>query len=170
MVDDAELLDLVEMEMRAPDSYDYDGDNTPIIRGSAGALNGEAQWVDTVMKLMEAVDDDPCPARGGEALPDERGGRVLHHGSWHRGHRSYRAGVVKVGDEVEIIGGMKEEKMKSTCTGVEMFRKLLDRGEAGDNCGLLLRGIEKNDDPPWHGDAKPGSITPHTEFQARCTC
>ncbi|HOP43700.1 MAG: elongation factor Tu [Flavobacteriales bacterium] len=169
MVDDAELLDLVEMEIRELLSfYDYDGDNTPIIRGSAlGALNGEAQWVDTVMKLMEAVDEwIPVPPREVEKpflMSVEDVFSITGRGTVATGR--IETGVVKVGDEVEIIG-MQEEKMKSTCTGVEMFRKLLDRGEAGDNCGLLLRGIEKNQIRRGMVIAKPGSITPHTEFKA----
>ena len=169
MVDDAELLDLVEMEIRELLSfYDYDGDNTPIIRGSAlGALNGEAQWVDTVMKLMEAVDEwIPVPPREVEKpflMSVEDVFSITGRGTVATGR--IETGVVKVGDEVEIIG-MQVEKMKSTCTGVEMFRKLLDRGEAGDNCGLLLRGIEKNQIRRGMVIAKPGSITPHTEFKA----
>ena len=169
MVDDAELLDLVEMEIRELLSfYEYDGDNTPVIRGSAlGALNGEPQWVDTVMKLMEAVDEwIPVPPRDTEKpflMSVEDVFSITGRGTVATGR--IETGVVKVGDEVEIIG-MQEEKMKSTCTGVEMFRKLLDRGEAGDNCGLLLRGIEKNQIRRGMVIAKPGSITPHTEFKA----
>ena len=169
MVDDAELLDLVEMEIRELLSfYEYDGDNTPVIRGSAlGALNGEDKWVDTVMSLMEAVDNwIPVPPREVEKpflMSVEDVFSITGRGTVATGR--IETGVVKTGDEVEIIG-MQEEKMKSTCTGVEMFRKLLDRGEAGDNVGLLLRGIEKDQIRRGMVIAKPGSITPHTEFKA----
>ncbi len=169
MVDDAELLDLVEMEIRELLSfYEYDGDNTPIIRGSAlGALNGEAKWVDTVMALMDAVDSwIPVPPRDTDKpflMSVEDVFTITGRGTVATGR--IETGVVKVGDNVEIIG-MQEEKLTSTCTGVEMFRKLLDRGEAGDNCGLLLRGIEKKDIRRGMVIAAPGSITPHTEFKA----
>jgi len=168
MVDDAELLDLVEMEIRELLSfYEYDGDNTPVIRGSAlGGLNGEPKWVDTVMALMDAVDSwIPVPPREVEKpflMSVEDVFSITGRGTVATGR--IETGVVKVGDEVEIIG-MQEEKMKSTCTGVEMFRKLLDRGEAGDNCGILLRGIEKDQIRRGMVIAKPGSITPHTEFK-----
>ena len=168
MVDDAELLDLVEMEIRELLSfYEYDGDNTPVIRGSAlGGLNGEPKWVDTVMALMDAVDSwIPVPPREVEKpflMSVEDVFSITGLGTVATGR--IETGVVKVGDEVEIIG-MQEEKMKSTCTGVEMFRKLLDRGEAGDNCGILLRGIEKDQIRRGMVIAKPGSITPHTEFK-----
>ena len=169
MVDDAELLDLVEMEIRELLSfYEYDGDNTPIIRGSAlGALNGEGKWVDTVMALMDAVDSwIPVPPREVEKpflMSVEDVFTITGRGTVATGR--IETGVVKVGDNVEIIG-MQEQKMNSTCTGVEMFRKLLDRGEAGDNCGILLRGIEKKDIRRGMVIAAPGSITPHTEFKA----
>ncbi|MBV6405464.1 MAG: elongation factor Tu [Flavobacteriales bacterium] len=169
MVDDAELLDLVEMEIRELLSfYEYDGDNTPIIRGSAlGALNGEAKWVDTVMALMDAVDSwIPVPPRDTDKpflMSVEDVFTITGRGTVATGR--IETGVVKVGDNVEIIG-MQEQKLTSTCTGVEMFRKLLDRGEAGDNCGLLLRGIEKKDIRRGMVIAAPGSITPHTEFKA----
>ena len=169
MVDDAELLDLVEMEIRELLSfYEYDGDNTPIIRGSAlGALNGEGKWVDTVMALMDAVDNwIPVPPREVEKpflMSVEDVLTITGRGTVATGR--IETGVVKVGDNVEIIG-MQEQKMNSTCTGVEMFRKLLDRGEAGDNCGILLRGIEKKDIRRGMVIAAPGSITPHTEFKA----
>ncbi|HRO99299.1 MAG TPA: elongation factor Tu [Flavobacteriales bacterium] len=168
MVDDAELLDLVEMEIRELLSfYEYDGDNTPVIRGSAlGALNGEDKWVDTVMSLMEAVDNwIPVPPREVEKpflMSVEDVFSITGRGTVATGR--IETGVIKVGDNVEIIG-MQEEKLTSTCTGVEMFRKLLDRGEAGDNCGLLLRGIEKDQIRRGMVIAKPGSITPHTEFK-----
>ncbi|MCB9169905.1 MAG: elongation factor Tu [Flavobacteriales bacterium] len=169
MVDDAELLDLVEMEIRELLSfYEYDGDNTPIIRGSAlGALNGEAKWVDTVMELMKAVDEwIPVPPRDTDKpflMSVEDVFTITGRGTVATGR--IETGVVKTGDDVEIIG-MQEEKLKSTCTGVEMFRKILDRGEAGDNVGLLLRGIEKKDIRRGMVIAAPGSITPHTEFKA----
>ncbi|HPF89373.1 MAG: elongation factor Tu [Flavobacteriales bacterium] len=169
MVDDVELLDLVEMEIRELLSfYEYDGDNTPIIRGSAlGGLNNEAKWVDKIMELMDAVDNwIPVPPREVEKpflMSVEDVFSITGRGTVATGR--IETGVVKTGDEVEIIG-MQEEKMKSTCTGVEMFRKLLDRGEAGDNVGLLLRGIEKDQIRRGMVIAKPGSITPHTEFKA----
>ncbi|MBK9147626.1 MAG: elongation factor Tu [Flavobacteriales bacterium] len=169
MVDDPELLDLVEMEIRELLTfYQYDGTNTPVIRGSAlGGLNGEPKWVDTVMALMDAVDSwIPVPPRETEKpflMSVEDVFSITGRGTVATGR--IEAGVVKVGDNVEIIG-MQEQKMTSTCTGVEMFRKLLDRGEAGDNCGLLLRGIEKNDIRRGMVIAAPGSITPHTEFKA----
>ena len=168
MVDDAELLDLVEMEIRELLTfYQYDGTNTPVIRGSAlGALNGEPKWVDTVMALMDAVDTwIPVPPREVDKpflMSVEDVFSITGRGTVATGR--IETGVVKVGDNVEIIG-MQEQKMNSTCTGVEMFRKLLDRGEAGDNCGILLRGIEKTDIRRGMVIAKPGSITPHTEFK-----
>jgi elongation factor Tu len=168
MVDDAELLDLVEMEIRELLSfYEYDGDNTPVVRGSAlGALNGEPKWVETVMNLMDAVDTwIPVPPREVEKpflMSVEDVFSITGRGTVATGR--IETGVIKVGDNVEIIG-MQEEKLTSTCTGVEMFRKLLDRGEAGDNCGLLLRGIEKDQIRRGMVIAKPGSITPHTEFK-----
>jgi elongation factor Tu len=167
-VDDVELLDLVEMEIRELLTfYQYDGTNTPVIRGSAlGALNGEPKWVDTVMALMDAVDTwIPVPPRETEKpflMSVEDVFSITGRGTVATGR--IETGVVKVGDNVEIIG-MQETKMTSTCTGVEMFRKLLDRGEAGDNCGILLRGIEKDQIRRGMVIAKPGSITPHTEFK-----
>ncbi len=169
LVDDPELLDLVEMEIRELLSfYEYDGDNTPVIRGSAlGALNGEAKWVDTVMQLMDAVDNwIPVPPRDVEKpllMSVEDVFSITGRGTVATGR--IETGVVKTGDPLEIVG-MQEEKLTSTCTGVEMFKKLLDRGEAGDNVGLLLRGIEKNQIRRGMVIAKPGSITPHTEFKA----
>ncbi len=168
-VDDVELLDLVEMEIRELLTfYQYDGTNTPVIRGSAlGALNGEPKWVDTVMALMDAVDTwIPVPPRETEKpflMSVEDVFSITGRGTVATGR--IETGVVKVGDNVEIIG-MQEAKLNSTCTGVEMFRKLLDRGEAGDNCGILLRGIEKDQIRRGMVIAKPGSITPHTEFKA----
>jgi elongation factor Tu len=169
MVDDPELLDLVEMEIRELLSfYEYDGDNTPVVRGSAlGALNGEPKWVDTVRELMKAVDEwIPIPPRDNEKpflMSVEDVFTITGRGTVATGR--IERGVINTGDEVDIIG-FNEEKLKSTCTGVEMFRKILDRGEAGDNVGLLLRGIEKKDIRRGMVIAKPGSITPHTEFKA----
>jgi elongation factor Tu len=169
MVDDPELLELVEMEIRELLTfYQYDGTNTPVIKGSAlGALNGEAKWVDTVMELMDAVDAwIPVPPREVEKaflMSVEDVFSITGRGTVATGR--IETGVIKVGDNVEIIG-MQEQSMNSTCTGVEMFRKLLDRGEAGDNCGILLRGIEKDQIRRGMVIAKPGSITPHTEFKA----
>ena len=147
MVDDAEILDLVEMEMRELlSSYEYDGDETPIIRGSAlGALNGEPEWEAKVMELMDAVDNwIPLPPRAVDKpflMPVEDVFSITGRGTVATGR--IEAGIVKVGDEVQIMG--LGASMKSTVTGVEMFRKLLDQGEAGDNVGLLLRGIDKKD-------------------------
>ncbi|MBW7936769.1 MAG: elongation factor Tu, partial [Flavobacteriales bacterium] len=169
MVDDAELLDLVEMEIRDLLSfYEFDGDNTPIVRGSAlGALNGEEKWVNTVKELMTQVDNYiPLPPREVDKpflMPVEDVFSITGRGTVATGR--IETGVINVGEEVEIMG-MQEEKMKSVVTGVEMFRKLLDRGEAGDNVGLLLRGIDKKDIRRGMVIAKPGSITPHTEFKA----
>ncbi len=169
MVDDAELLDLVEMEIRELLTfYKYDGDKTPVIRGSAlGALNGEAKWVDALMKLMEAVDTYiELPVRAIDKpllMPVEDVFSITGRGTVATGR--IEQGVVKTGDNLDIIG-MQEQKLTSTCTGVEMFRKILDRGEAGDNVGILLRGIEKTDIRRGMVIAAPGSITPHTEFKA----
>jgi len=169
MVDDEELLDLVEMEIRELLSfYDFDGDNTPVVRGSAlGALNGEGKWVDTVKELMAQVDEYvPLPPRDIEKpflMPVEDVFSITGRGTVATG--KIETGVINSGEEVEIIG-MQEEKMKTVVTGVEMFRKILDRGEAGDNVGLLLRGIDKKDIRRGMVIAKPGSITPHTEFKA----
>jgi len=169
MVDDPELLDLVEMEIRELLSfYDYDGDNTPIIRGSAlGGLNLDANWVPKIMELMDAVDTFiPIPPRMVELpflMPIEDVFSITGRGTVATGR--IERGVINSNDSVEIIG-MQEKKLTSTCTGVEMFRKILDRGEAGDNVGLLLRGIEKTDIRRGMVVAKPGSITPHTKFKA----
>jgi len=169
MVDDAELLDLVEMEIRELLSfYQFDGDNTPIIRGSAlGGLNKDANWVPKILELMDAVDTFiPLPPRDVDKaflMPVEDVFTITGRGTVATGR--IESGVIKVGEEVEIVG-MQEERLKSTCTGVEMFRKLLDRGEAGDNAGLLLRGIDKKDIRRGMVIAKPGTITPHTEFKA----
>ena len=169
MVDDEELLELVEMEVRELLSfYEYDGDNTPVILGSAlGALNGEEKWVKTVEELMEAVDTwIEIPPRDIEKdflMPVEDVFSITGRGTVATGR--IETGVINSGDEVDIVG-MQESKLTSTVTGVEMFRKILDRGEAGDNVGLLLRGIDKKDIRRGMVVAKPGSITPHTKFKA----
>jgi elongation factor Tu len=169
MVDDAELLDLVEMEIRELLSfYEYDGDNTPVIRGSAlGGLNGDAAWVEKIMELMNAVDTwIPIPPRETEKpflMSVEDVFTITGRGTVATGR--IERGVINTGNEVDIIG-FNSEKMKSTVTGVEMFRKILDRGEAGDNVGLLLRGVEKSDIRRGMVISAPGSITPHTEFKA----
>jgi elongation factor Tu len=169
MVDDPEMLDLVEMEVRELLSfYKFDGDNTPVIRGSAlGGLNGEPQWVEKIMELMDAVDTYiPVPPRENEkpfVMPVEDVFSITGRGTVATGR--IETGVIKVGEEVEIIG-LGEKPQKTTVTGVEMFRKLLDRGEAGDNVGLLLRGIDKKDIKRGQVIAKPGTITPHKKFQA----
>ena len=169
MVDDPELLDLVEMEIRDLLSfYQFDGSNTPIIRGSAlGGLNLDEKWVPKILELMEAVDTYiPIPPREVDKpflMPVEDVFSITGRGTVATGR--IERGVINTGDEVDIIG-MQEKTIKSTCTGVEMFRKILDRGEAGDNVGLLLRGIEKTDIRRGMVVAKPGSITPHTEFKA----
>ena len=169
MVDDPELLDLVEMEIRDLLSfYEYDGNNTPVIQGSAlGALNGEGKWVDTVKQLMDAVDSwIELPVREVDKpflMPVEDVFSITGRGTVATG--KIETGVINSGEEVDIIG-MGDEKLKSVVTGVEMFRRILDRGEAGDNVGLLLRGIEKTDIRRGMVIAKPNSITPHTEFKA----
>ena len=169
MVDDEELLELVEMEVRELLSfYEYDGDNGPVIAGSAlGALNGEGKWVDTVMSLMEAVDSwIEIPPRDNEKpflMSIEDVFTITGRGTVATGR--IETGVINTADPVEILG-MGDEKLTSTITGVEMFRKILDRGEAGDNVGLLLRGIEKSDIRRGMVIAKPGSITPHKKFTA----
>tara|TARA_B110000003_G_scaffold133975_1_gene135984 strand:- start:41874 stop:43061 length:1188 start_codon:yes stop_codon:yes gene_type:complete len=169
MVDDEELLELVEMEVRELLSfYDFDGDNSPVISGSAlGALNAEPKWVDTVMKLMEAVDAHiPEPVRDNAKdflMPIEDVFTITGRGTVATGR--IETGVANTGDGVDIIG-MGAEKLASTVTGVEMFRKILDRGEAGDNVGILLRGIEKADIRRGMVICKPGSVTPHTTFKA----
>ncbi len=168
MVDDPELLDLVEMEIRELlDFYEFDSDNTPIVRGSAlGALNGEQKWVDTVMELMKAVDEwVPVPPRIVDQdflMPIEDVFSITGRGTVATGR--IERGVINVGDAVELIGF--GETLTSTCTGVEMFRKLLDRGEAGDNAGILLRGIDKTDIRRGMVICKPGSVTPHKKFKA----
>ncbi len=169
MVDDAELLDLVEMEVRDLLSfYEFDGNATPIIRGSAlGGLNNDPKWVDTIMQLMDAVDTFiPVPPRDVDKpflMPVEDVFSITGRGTVATGR--IERGVINSGEDVEIIG-MQEQSMKSTVTGVEMFRKILDRGEAGDNVGLLLRGIDKENIRRGMVIAKPGSIKPHTDFKA----
>jgi elongation factor Tu len=169
MVDDEELLELVEMEVRELLSfYDYDGDEAAVIQGSAlGGLNGDDKWVGSIKELMAAVDEKiPQPERDNEKpflMPVEDVFSITGRGTVATG--SIETGVIKVGEEVEIIG-MQEEKMVSTCTGVEMFRKLLDRGEAGDNVGILLRGVEKEAIKRGMVICKPGSIKPHKKFKA----
>ena len=169
IVDDPEMIDLVEMEVRELLSfYNFDGDNTPIIRGSAlGALNGDPQWEAKVMELMAAVDEYvPLPPRDNEKpflMPVEDVFSITGRGTVATGR--IETGIIKVGEEIQIIG-LGEEPKKSTVTGVEMFRKLLDQGEAGDNVGLLLRGIDKKEIKRGQVIAKPGTITPHKKFQA----
>ena len=169
IVDDPEMIDLVEMEVRELLSfYNFDGDNTPIIRGSAlGALNGDPQWEETVMELMAAVDEYvPLPPRDNEKpflMPVEDVFSITGRGTVATGR--IETGVIKVGEEIQIIG-LGEEPKKSTVTGVEMFRKLLDQGEAGDNVGLLLRGIDKKEIKRGQVIAKPNTITPHKNFTA----
>ena len=169
MVDDAELLELVELELRdLLSSYEYDGDNSPVIKGSAlGALNGDAKWVATVEELMDAVDNwIEQPVRDADKpflMPIEDVFSITGRGTVATGR--IEAGVINTGDPVDIIG-MGAEKLTSTVTGVEMFRKILDRGEAGDNVGLLLRGIEKTDIRRGMVIAKQGSVTPHKKFKA----
>ena len=168
MVDDAEMLDLVEMEVRdLLAKYDFDED-APIIRCSAlGGLNGEPQWEEKIMELMNAVDEYiPIPPRENEKpflMPVEDVFSITGRGTVVTGR--IETGVIHVGDPVEIIG-LGEKTLTSTCTGVEMFRKLLDEGEAGDNVGLLMRGIDKKEVKRGMVVAKPGSIKPHTKFTA----
>ncbi len=169
LVDDPELLELVEMEIRELLSeYDFPGDEIPVIQGSAlGALNGEPQWEEKVLELMNAVDEYiPLPERAIDKdflMPVEDVFSITGRGTVATGR--IERGVINTGDPVDIIG-MGAENLKSTVTGVEMFRKILDRGEAGDNVGLLLRGIEKNEIRRGMIICKPGSITPHTKFKA----
>jgi len=169
IVDDPEMIDLVEMEVRELLSfYNFDGDNAPVLRGSAlGALNGDSKWEDVVMELMAQVDEYiPIPPRENEKpflMPVEDVFSITGRGTVATGR--IETGVIKTGEEIQIIG-LGEEPRKSTVTGVEMFRKILDRGEAGDNVGLLLRGIDKKDIKRGQVIAKPGTITPHKRFKA----
>ncbi len=169
MVDDEELLELVDMEIRDLLSfYEYDGDNTPVIQGSAlGGLNGDPKWVKTIEELMDAVDEwIPEPERDTDKpflMPIEDVFSITGRGTVATGR--IETGVINTGDPVEILG-ISNEKLTSVVTGVEMFRKILDRGEAGDNVGLLLRGIDKNQIRRGMVIAAPGSITPHKKFKA----
>ncbi len=169
MVDDEEMLELVEMDMRdLLSQYDYDGDETPIIRGSAlGALNGEPEWEEKVMELMEAVDNwIPLPPRDVDKpflMPVEDVFSITGRGTVATGR--IEAGRVKVGDEVQILGLGADKK--SVVTGVEMFRKILDEGEAGDNVGLLLRGIDKDEIKRGMVICHPGQVKPHDHFKAQ---
>ncbi|MFC5410577.1 elongation factor Tu [Larkinella bovis] len=169
MVDDPELLELVEMEIRELLSfYEYDGDNIPVIQGSAlGGLNGDAKWVKTIEELMESVDSYiPLPPRQTDLpflMPVEDVFSITGRGTVATGR--IERGIINSGEPVEILG-MGAENLKSVVTGVEMFRKILDRGEAGDNVGLLLRGIEKTDIRRGMVICKPGSVKPHAKFKA----
>ena len=169
MVDDEELLELVDMEIRdLLTFYEYDGENTPVIQGSAlGGLNGDEKWTAAIMELMEACDTwieiPPREVDKDFLMPVEDVFSITGRGTVATGR--IETGVINTGDEVDIIG-MGDEKLKSTITGVEMFRKILDRGEAGDNVGLLLRGVEKASIRRGMVIAKPGSITPHTKVKA----
>jgi elongation factor Tu len=169
MVEDPEIIELVDMEIRELlNFYKFDGDNAPIIHGSAlGALNGEAKWEEKVVELMKAVDEYiPIPPREREKpflMPVEDVFSITGRGTVATGR--IETGVVHTGDEVELIG-LGAQGRKSVVTGVEMFRKILDDGEAGDNVGLLLRGVDKKEIKRGMVLAKPGSITPHTKFEA----
>ena len=168
MVDDAELLELVEMEVRELlNEYGFPGDDVPVIAGSSlGALNGEQQWVDKIIELMNAVDEYiPTPERAVDQpflMPIEDVFTITGRGTVVTGR--VERGIIKVGEEVEIVG--IKPTTKTTCTGVEMFRKLLDQGQAGDNIGALLRGTKKEDVERGQVLAKPGSIHPHTNFRS----
>jgi elongation factor Tu len=170
LVEDPELLDLVEMDLRELlTSYNFPGDSIPVIRGSAlGALNGEPKWVEKVEELMKAVDEYiPLPVRAIDKdflMPVEDVFSITGRGTVATGR--IERGVIKTGDAVEILGMGAAEGLTSTITGVEMFRKILDRGEAGDNTGLLLRGIEKTDICRGMVICKPGSVKPHAKFKA----
>ena len=169
MVDDAELLELVEMEIRDLLSfYDYDGDNGPVVQGSAlGGLNGDAKWVEKILELMDAVDawiEEPVRDVAKPFLmPVEDVFTITGRGTVATGR--IETGVCNTGDPVEIIG-MGAEKLTSTVTGIEMFRQILDRGEAGDNAGILLRGVAKEDIKRGMVICKPGSVKPHAKFKA----
>ncbi|HIX55585.1 MAG TPA: elongation factor Tu [Candidatus Sphingobacterium stercoripullorum] len=169
LVDDPELLELVEMEIRELLSfYEFPGDDIPVVQGSAlGALNGEQQWVDKIMELMAAVDEYiPVPPRLTDLpflMPVEDVFSITGRGTVATGR--IERGTTNTGDAVDILG-MGAENLKSTVTGVEMFRKILDTGQAGDNVGLLLRGIEKEDIRRGMVICKPGSVTPHADFKA----
>jgi elongation factor Tu len=168
LVDDEELLELVELEVRELlSSYEFDGDNIPVIQGSAlGALNGEDQWEEKILELMKAVDETiPTPERDVDKpflMPVEDVFSITGRGTVATGR--IERGVVKLNDEVEIVG-IIEQPMKSVVTGIEMFRRLLDEGQAGDNAGILLRGINKEQLERGMVLCKPGSITPHKKFE-----
>jgi elongation factor Tu len=168
LVDDEELLELVELEVRELlSSYEFDGDDIPVIQGSAlGALNGEEQWEQKVVELIEAVDQTiPTPERDVDKpflMPVEDVFSITGRGTVATGR--IERGVIKINEEVEIVG-IVEDPMKSVVTGIEMFRRLLDQGEAGDNAGILLRGISKEDIQRGMVLCKPGSITPHKQFE-----
>ncbi len=170
MVDDPEILELVEMEIRdLLTFYKFDGDNTPCIQGSAlGALNGEPQWEEKVIELMDACDTwIPLPPRDKDKpflMPVEDVFSITGRGTVATGR--IETGVIHTGDELQLIG-LGAEGRKTVCTGVEMFRKILDDGQAGDNVGLLLRGVDKKEIKRGQILAKPGSITPHTTFKAQ---
>ncbi len=169
LVDDEELLELVEMEVRELLTfYDYDGDNLPVIQGSAlGGLEGDAKWSEKIMDLMNAVDEHiPLPPRDVDKeflMPVEDVFSITGRGTVATGR--IESGVINTGDEIELLG-MGADRMKSVVTGVEMFRKILDRGEAGDNVGLLLRGVDKDKIKRGMVIARTGTITPHTKFKA----
>ena len=169
MVDDEEFLELVEMEVRELlDFYEFDGENAPVIRGSAlGGLNGEAKWVEKIMELMDAVDSwIPLPVRDVDKpflMPVEDVFSITGRGTVATGR--IETGVIKTSEEVQIIG-LGAQGMKSVVTGVEMFRKILDRGEAGDNVGLFLRGVDKDKIKRGMVISHPGKITPHTKIKA----
>jgi elongation factor Tu len=169
MVDDEELLELVEMEVRdLLNFYEFGGDDAPIIKGSAlGALEGEEKWEEKIMELMDAVDSwIPTPERDNEKpflMPVEDVFSITGRGTVATGR--IETGVIHTGDEMEMIG-LGAQAKKTVCTGVEMFRKILDDGQAGDNVGLLLRGVDKKEIKRGMVLAKPGSITPHTKFKA----
>jgi elongation factor Tu len=169
MVDDPEILELVEMEIRELLTfYGFDGDNSPVIQGSAlGAMNGEAKWEEKVLELMDAVDTwIPLPPRDIDKpflMPVEDVFSITGRGTVATGR--IETGVIHTGDELQLIG-LGAEGRKTVCTGVEMFRKILDDGQAGDNVGLLLRGVDKKEIKRGQILAKPGSVTPHTTFKA----
>ena len=168
LVDDEELLELVELEVRELlSSYEFDGDNIPVVQGSAlGALNGEAQWEEKVIELMQAVDETiPTPERDVDKpflMPVEDVFSITGRGTVATGR--IERGILKLNDEIEIVG-IVEDPMKSVVTGIEMFRRLLDQGQAGDNAGILLRGIDKEQIQRGMVLCKPGSINPHKKFE-----
>ncbi len=168
LVDDEELLELVELEVRELlSSYEFDGDDIPVIQGSAlGALNGEAQWEEKIVELIKAVDDTiPTPERDVDKpflMPVEDVFSITGRGTVATGR--IERGVLKLNDEIEIVG-IVEDPMKSVVTGIEMFRRLLDQGQAGDNAGILLRGVNKEQIQRGMVLCKPGSITPHKKFE-----